>query len=491
MAGIAHRAKAEDWSRSQQTPSSQAPESRIHGNSWRQVHLDNVERNETSTNPSINSAESRYGPAQTRAHHPHAQEVASKLLSNPYSAASSSHPAQQHSATSVPRSPPSPPAENGSCNTQSSNKPSLPPIASLLGYADSQRGYSHHSMFIECRDHSAKSCTSSKILLNEYANVGMIIDSFDLSRSHSDPTKRITSSPHLTSAGRNEHYQPMNYTGGSNKSGTASMPRSPVTLPPTPPMGPDSAPDETVSLSTLSTRSSFSTPPYFMTAPSLNNNTDHQQRGQISHGVPAGASQPPSVSHTAKSSFSGSPYPNSPYASASSSPYYSAAPVSDTVYAQQKYHPTSSPDSHSQAAQALNNAASAPSSNPNPWQHHHYINNGTSSHPNASTSSSPSSTPYYTQTQAQQQQAPQQQQQQQQQQQHQQSQDRYICTICSKAFSRPSSLRIHNHSHTGVKPYRCPHNGCGKAFSVRSNMKRHERGCHAAGGMVGIGPVGA
>ncbi|KAI5305991.1 hypothetical protein KEM56_002614 [Ascosphaera pollenicola] len=39
----------------------------------------------------------------------------------------------------------------------------------------------------------------------------------------------------------------------------------------------------------------------------------------------------------------------------------------------------------------------------------------------------------------------------------------------------------HNHdSHTGEKPYRCPHTGCGKAFSVRSNMKRHERGCHAA-----------
>ncbi|KAI9882834.1 MAG: hypothetical protein M1823_005420 [Watsoniomyces obsoletus] len=59
------------------------------------------------------------------------------------------------------------------------------------------------------------------------------------------------------------------------------------------------------------------------------------------------------------------------------------------------------------------------------------------------------------------------------------SQDRYICQTCSKAFSRPSSLRIHSHSHTGEKPFKCPHEGCGKAFSVRSNMKRHERGCHA------------
>ncbi|KOS20753.1 Zinc finger protein [Escovopsis weberi] len=58
------------------------------------------------------------------------------------------------------------------------------------------------------------------------------------------------------------------------------------------------------------------------------------------------------------------------------------------------------------------------------------------------------------------------------------TQDRYICQTCNKAFSRPSSLRIHSHSHTGEKPFQCPYAGCGKAFSVRSNMKRHERGCH-------------
>ncbi|KAK9241163.1 hypothetical protein V1525DRAFT_392312 [Lipomyces kononenkoae] len=57
--------------------------------------------------------------------------------------------------------------------------------------------------------------------------------------------------------------------------------------------------------------------------------------------------------------------------------------------------------------------------------------------------------------------------------------DRYACPMCSRAFSRPSSLRIHTHSHTGEKPFVCGHHGCGKAFSVRSNMKRHERGCHA------------
>lgn len=77
----------------------------------------------------------------------------------------------------------------------------------------------------------------------------------------------------------------------------------------------------------------------------------------------------------------------------------------------------------------------------NPWEHHHYI----------STSSQSTFPP---------------------------PQDRYICATCNKAFSRPSSLKIHSHSHTGEKPFRCPHGGCGKAFSVRSNMKRHEKGCH-------------
>lgn len=88
-----------------------------------------------------------------------------------------------------------------------------------------------------------------------------------------------------------------------------------------------------------------------------------------------------------------------------------------------------------------------------------------------------------------------------------QSQARYLGPICSKASRHPSSLRTHNYSHTGKKPFKCPHAGCGKAFSypsrfrthsrshtgdepfkcphagcgktcdVRSNMKRHETGC--------------
>lgn len=52
---------------------------------------------------------------------------------------------------------------------------------------------------------------------------------------------------------------------------------------------------------------------------------------------------------------------------------------------------------------------------------------------------------------------------------------RYHCHHCSKKFSRPSSLRIHIYSHTGEKPFVCHHQGCGRSFSVHSNMRRHLR----------------
>ncbi|CAG8531161.1 13657_t:CDS:2 [Ambispora gerdemannii] len=53
--------------------------------------------------------------------------------------------------------------------------------------------------------------------------------------------------------------------------------------------------------------------------------------------------------------------------------------------------------------------------------------------------------------------------------------NRYQCPYCSKRFSRPSSLRIHTYSHTGEKPFMCTEPGCGRKFSVQSNMRRHLR----------------
>ncbi|KAJ2761650.1 hypothetical protein IWQ57_005992, partial [Coemansia nantahalensis] len=52
---------------------------------------------------------------------------------------------------------------------------------------------------------------------------------------------------------------------------------------------------------------------------------------------------------------------------------------------------------------------------------------------------------------------------------------RYLCTVCQKMFARPSTLSTHMHSHTGDKPYECTWDGCGKRFSVMSNLRRHQR----------------
>ncbi|KAI8097374.1 uncharacterized protein BX664DRAFT_326226 [Halteromyces radiatus] len=52
---------------------------------------------------------------------------------------------------------------------------------------------------------------------------------------------------------------------------------------------------------------------------------------------------------------------------------------------------------------------------------------------------------------------------------------RYECHVCSKKFTRPSSLTTHIYSHTGEKPFQCPVEGCGRHFSVVSNLRRHAK----------------
>ncbi|KAF3052776.1 hypothetical protein E8E11_011337 [Didymella keratinophila] len=229
--------------------------------------------------------------------------------------------------------------------------------------------------------------------------------------------------------------QPSSYIAASTVNTNTRM-----TLPPTPPMHPDAAGDGQRSPSSASTHSAASAA-YFMGA-SLNNMEPHHQRQVLSSIPPVKRDSIPTHS---MSPYNGSMYAQSPYQSspgnASATSFYSPEQHSYSsagMYAQRplpsNYQPTM-PLPMPQPSATVNSS--------NPWQHHHYIS-----------TSSQSAFP--------------------------QSQDRYICSTCNKAFSRPSSLRIHSHSHTGEKPYKCPQAGCGKAFSVRSNMKRHERGCHAS-----------
>ncbi|KAJ3047122.1 hypothetical protein HDU99_009578, partial [Rhizoclosmatium hyalinum] len=64
---------------------------------------------------------------------------------------------------------------------------------------------------------------------------------------------------------------------------------------------------------------------------------------------------------------------------------------------------------------------------------------------------------------------------------------RYMCSVCSKRFTRPSTLRTHMNSHTGERPYHCPSSGCDWKFTVLSNLKRHMRICAGVKRVEGLG----
>ncbi|CAK41273.1 zinc finger protein C25B8.19c [Aspergillus awamori] len=199
-----------------------------------------------------------------------------------------------------------------------------------------------------------------------------------------------------------------------------------IALPPTPPLRPGSSfhsaghsPASSISAASdaAAPKRSDSYPQVPMALPSPSDRSSISSQGSV-QGVSSASYASPAPSVSSYSS------PIEP--SASSAMFYQRTAPSTSAA------PLPTPAAPQQIISPVNPA----------WQHHHYF-------PPSST------TPY------------------------QQNHDRYICRTCHKAFSRPSSLRIHSHSHTGEKPFRCTHAGCGKAFSVRSNMKRHERGCHS------------
>jgi uncharacterized Zn-finger protein len=248
-----------------------------------------------------------------------------------------------------------------------------------------------------------------------------------------------------------------------------------MSLPSTPPLIPDGPMDGNQSPSTVSTQSTVSGPQTYYLGSSISSIDSHHRSAYSESNIPKplAITSQPTVSPYPTPQYTPSSFVSSPTAMAGS-PYYDSHLVSGAagMYAQRPL-----PSNFPPPLTSLQFGAPAPPPPPgsggphassshggggggghghhhhhhhhhaghqNPWQHHHYIS-----------ASAQSNFP--------------------------QSQDRYVCPTCNKAFSRPSSLRIHSHSHTGEKPFKCSHVGCGKAFSVRSNMKRHERGCHAAG----------
>ncbi|KAL5110892.1 Endothelial zinc finger protein induced by tumor necrosi factor alpha [Taenia crassiceps] len=50
----------------------------------------------------------------------------------------------------------------------------------------------------------------------------------------------------------------------------------------------------------------------------------------------------------------------------------------------------------------------------------------------------------------------------------------HVCDICGASFKRPSRLIIHQRTHTGERPFKCP---CGRSYIRRQHLTRHAATC--------------
>lgn len=52
---------------------------------------------------------------------------------------------------------------------------------------------------------------------------------------------------------------------------------------------------------------------------------------------------------------------------------------------------------------------------------------------------------------------------------------RFTYPLCSKSFTRRTTLSNHQRQHTGERPFRCGFSGCGQSFAQKNDKRRHER----------------